>query len=256
MGDKAAYLNIMRKAAEKASVSIIRDFGELEKLQVSKKGFQNFVTNADRRAEETIVYSLAKAHPDISFICEERGEELNSRADLVWIVDPIDGTTNFMRGVSYFAISIALSERTDIVAGITLDPIRNECFIAEKGSGAFVGSRNRIRVSGRTNTNESLMAVHLPSHLEASIVKTGAIIRKMGSIALDLAHVAAGRYEASICKNVMIWDIATGILLVQEAGGFVKYKKYTDGSYDIIAASSLEILNNLCDCCEWMKSSS
>jgi myo-inositol-1(or 4)-monophosphatase len=256
MGERASYLNIMKRAAEKAAVGIIRDFGELEKLQVAKKGFQNFVTNADRKAEETIMYVLSKAQPSVSFICEESGKESNSDTSLTWIVDPIDGTTNFMRGISYFSISIALMERSEVVAGITLDPIRNECFIAEKGSGAFVGYRNRLRVSGRTNTSESLVAVHIPSCLEEPIVKAGAIIRKMGSVALDLAYVASGRYEASVCKNVRLWDIATGILLIQESGGFMKHKKNQDGSYDIIAASSSEMLNRLHNCCTWIDSSS
>ena len=145
---KSAIIHIMQKAAEKAAYLLVRDFGELETLQVSHKGFRNFVTSADRHTEERIFRELSQARPELSFICEESGFTERENKETVWIVDPIDGTSNFMRGIPYFAINVALREKNTITAGITLDPMRGECYWAEIGQGAFV-ERNRLRVSGR-----------------------------------------------------------------------------------------------------------
>lgn len=245
MGGRSSYLHVMTKAAEKAAFGIVRDFGELERLHISRKSFQNFVTSADRKAEEQIIYVLSKSYPDIPFICEEKGGDFKDNESLAWIVDPIDGTTNFMRGVPYFAINIAFSENLEISAGITLDPIRGEVFKAEVGCGAYVNNRNRLRVSGREELSESMIAVHMQHEQEKVLIEKGVIIRKIGSVALDMAYVAAGRYDACVCKNVMLWDISAGVLLVKESGGFVKYVKYENGSFDIVAASSNKILQQL-----------
>lgn len=239
--NRTAEVTIMIKAAEKAAIGIARDFGELEKLQVSKKGFKDFVTSSDRRAEEHIKYILSKARPEYSFICEETGAQPNPNSDMCWIVDPIDGTANFMRGIPYFSINIALSEKDNTVAGVTFDPMRGEGFRAAIGSGAFL-NRQRLRVSGREILRESMLVTHMPPQEELKIAEKGPIVRRTGSVALDLAYLAAGKFDVVIAKNVNIWDIATGILLVKEAGGFINYTKNTANKYDVIATSSNKLL--------------
>jgi myo-inositol-1(or 4)-monophosphatase len=235
----------MTKAAEKAATAIIRDFGELEHLQISSKGPRNFATSADQKAEDRIMYILSKAYPEISFICEEKGVEFRDNEDVAWIIDPIDGTSNFMRGIPYFAISIALSENLKITTGLTLDPLRNECFKTELGGGAFINDRNRMRVSGRKNIFEAVIATHTTLSDEEILVKNGGMIRKMGAVSLDMAYVAAGKYDACVFRDVMLWDIATGVLLIKESGGFVKYRKHDSGKFDVIAASSGELFKTI-----------
>ena len=239
----SALLHVMKKAADKAAFIIVRDFGELERLQVSRKGIRNFVTSSDKNSERKITYELSKARPEFSFICEESGFSKNNNTNLIWIVDPIDGTNNFMRGIPYFAINIALMENKEFVAGVTLDPMRGDCFKAGLREGAFEGNRNRLRVSNREKLQEAVVALRTNFDIEQKIFNQGAIIRKTGSTALDLAYLAAGKYDVVIAQNVTIWDIASGIVLIKESGGFINYVQKENGIYDIYAASSFKLLN-------------
>ena len=211
----SSNLNLMIKAAEKASKSIIRDFGEVEKLQVSKKGPNDFVTNADLKTEKIILDELRKAKPNYSIISEENGIEENKDKKNRWIVDPIDGTVNFLHGIPHFAISIAHMSNDEIVSGLTFDPIKNEIFYAEKNNGAFFNNQ-RIRVSKKNNINDCLFVTGDNINKEL-----GLPFRKSGCAALDLAYVAAGRYDGYFQHNLNLWDIAAGIVLVKEAGGIV-----------------------------------
>lgn len=235
----------MKTAAEKAAYALIRDFGELEKLQVSRKGFKNFVTAADTRAEERLIKELMKARPSFSFLCEESGKITRDDPNSVWIIDPIDGTTNFMRGIPYFAINIGLIENGVTVAGLTLDPMRGDCFSTSLGDGAFLKNRCRLRVSGRLSISEAVIATHTDPSTEFKIMQSGVITRRTGSVALDLAYVAAGKYDAAIAHNVKLWDFAGGILMVKESGGFVHCTKKDDAMCDVVAASSEKLLENL-----------
>ena len=216
MNSISANLNIMIKASEKASKILIRDFGELEKLQVSKKGPKDFVTNADIKAEKIIIDELKKARPNYSIISEENGIEKNKDKTNFWIIDPIDGTINFLHGIPHFAISIALKSDNEIISGLIYDPIKDEMFYAEKNNGAFLNNQ-RIRVSNKNNLNECLFALGGKIKNEPNFAN-----RRSGSAALDLAYVAAGRYDGYYQKNLNLWDIAAGIVLVTEAGGILK----------------------------------
>jgi myo-inositol-1(or 4)-monophosphatase len=208
------HLNIMIKTCEKASKVLIRDFGEIENLQVSKKGPSDFVTNADLKTEKIIIEELKKAKPNYSILSEEKGTEKN-KDKKTWIVDPIDGTINFLHGVPHFAISIALRDENEIVAGLIYDPIKDEMFYGEKNNGAFFNNQ-RIRVSKKNNLPECLFVTggEIESKYDFSY-------RKSGSAALDLAYVAAGRYDGYFQKNLKIWDIAAGIIILKEAGGLI-----------------------------------
>ena len=211
----SANLNIMIKAAEKASRALIRDFGEIEKLQVSIKGPTDFVSNADIKAEKIIIEELKKARPHYSIISEEDGSEINKDKNNTWIIDPIDGTTNFLHGVPHFAISIALKSGNEIVSGIIYDPIKDEMFYAEKDNGAFFNNQ-RIRVSKKKDLNSCLFASGglLESQIDLPL-------RNSGSAALDLAYVAAGRYDGYFQNDLNLWDIAAGIIILKEAGGMI-----------------------------------
>ena len=242
---RSADLYIMIKAAEKAAVSVVRDFGELERLQVSKKGTKNFVTSSDKFAEQKIKRFLSEARPNFSFLCEESGDTTNADIDDVFIIDPIDGTNNFMRGIPYFSISISLMKKNEITACVTLDPIRSDCFCSDKGQGAFVGARNRLRVSGKPALRDSVVALHMPLHKVSEKFESLAIFRRTGSTALDLAYLAAGKYDAVIARDVSLWDISSGILLIKEAGGFLEYSKQENGKYSILAASSSRLLSQI-----------
>ena len=226
------HLNIMIKASEKASKILIRDFGEIENLQVSNKGPYDFVTNADLKVENTIIDELKKAKPNYSILSEEKGFE-NNRNSKTWIIDPIDGTINFLHGVPHFAISIALKENDEIIAGLIYDPIKNEMFYGEKNNGAFFNN-HRVRVSKKTELSECLFVTggKLISDYEFTY-------RKSGSAALDLAYVAAGRYDGYFQKNLNIWDIAAGIIILKEAGGILNEIDLTNNSgIDIIGTNS------------------
>jgi myo-inositol-1(or 4)-monophosphatase len=238
-------IRVMVVAAERAAEAIVRDFGELEKLQVSRKGSRDFVTSADLRTERRLVFELSKSRPGFSFICEESGRTIGEIKDSVWIIDPIDGTTNFMRGIPYFAINVALMEREEVVAGLTLDPMRGNYFTAMKGGGAFIGKRQRLRVSGREDLVESLVAVHAEIEYEERIRRLGAITRRTGSVAMDLAYLAAGKYDAVFARDVGLWDIASGIGLIRESGGFVDYRATSQDRFNILAASSESVLSQI-----------
>ena len=234
-------LNIMIKAAEKASRALIRDFGEVEKLQVSIKGPADFVSNADLKAEKIIIEELKKARPYYSIISEEDGSETNKDTNNVWIIDPIDGTTNFLHGVPHFAISIALKSENEIVSGIIYDPIKDEMFYAEKDNGAFFNNQ-RIRVSKKKEINACLFATG--GKFENEI---GLPIRKTGSAALDIAYVAAGRYDGYFQNNLNIWDIAAGIIMIKEAGGMINEIDLSQNKNIEIRASSMAINDKMLD---------
>tara|TARA_B100001057_G_scaffold371440_1_gene375492 strand:+ start:2250 stop:2960 length:711 start_codon:yes stop_codon:yes gene_type:complete len=205
----------MIKASEKASKVLIRDFGEIEKLQVSNKGPTDFVTNADIKVEKIIIEELKKAKPNYSIISEENGVEINKDKNNTWIIDPIDGTVNFLHGIPHFAISIALKKENEIVSGLIYDPIKDEMFFGEKNNGAFFNNE-RIRVSKKNKLSDCLFATG------GKIVSDYSFLyRKSGSAALDMAYVAAGRYDGYFQKNLNIWDIAAGIIIIKEAGGVI-----------------------------------
>jgi myo-inositol-1(or 4)-monophosphatase len=226
----SALLNVMIAAARKAARALKRDFGELEKLQVSLKGPGNFVTAADRRAEETLYAELMKARPGYGFLGEEGGHREGADKTHTWIVDPLDGTTNFLHGIPQFAISIALEREDSVVAGLVYNPASEEMFIAEKGKGAFMNEQ-RIRVAGRKRLADAVVACGLPhigrGDLARGAKETGAMqqqvagLRRFGAAALDLAWIAAGRLDGYWERDLKPWDMAAGSILVREAGGFV-----------------------------------
>ena len=231
----SANLNIMIKAAEKSSRALIRDFGEIEKLQVSIKGPNDFVSNADLKAEKIIIEELKKARPYYSIISEEEGSETNKDKNNTWIIDPIDGTTNFLHGIPHFATSIALKAGNEIVSGLIYDPIKDEMFYAEKDNGAFFNNQ-RIRVSKKREVNTCLFATGGNSKDEINLT-----VRKSGSAALDIAYVAAGRYDGFFQNNLNLWDIAAGIIMIKEAGGIINEIDLSQNNNIQIRASSMAI---------------
>ena len=235
----SANLNVMIKAAEKASRGLIRDFGEIEKLQVSIKGPTDFVSNADLKAEKIIIEELKKARPYYSIISEEDGSETNKDKNNSWIIDPIDGTTNFLHGVPHFAISIALRSGKEIVSGLIYDPIKDEMFYAEKDNGAFFNNQ-RIRVSKKRELNSCLFATGGHSNNEVDLQ-----LRKSGSAALDIAYVAAGRYDGYFQNSLNLWDIAAGVIILKEAGGVINEIDVTQNQNINIKASSLAISDKM-----------
>ncbi len=234
MNSISANLNIMIKASEKASKILIRDFGELEKLQVSKKGPKDFVTNADIKVEKIIIEELKKARPNYSIISEENGIEKNKDKSNTWIIDPIDGTINFLHGIPHFAISIALQFNNEIISGLIFDPIKNELFFAEKNNGAFFNNK-RIRVSKKNKINECLFATGKIKNAP------DLIYRRSGCAALDMAYVASGRYDGYFQNNLNLWDIAAGIIIIKEAGGIVNDINLSNIRNIKVLASSTEI---------------
>lgn len=226
----SALLNVMIAAARKAARAIKRDFGELEKLQVSLKGPANFVSAADRRAEETLYGELNRARPGYGFVGEEGGSREGADKSHTWIVDPLDGTTNFLHGIPHFAISIALQRDASIVAGLVYNPATDELFLAERGKGAFLNDQ-RIRVAARKRLNDAIVACGIAHHGHGDIglsrKEIGTIqervagLRRFGAAALDLAWVAAGRFDGYWERSLNRWDMAAGLILVREAGGFV-----------------------------------
>ena len=231
----SANLNIMIKAAENASKALIRDFGEIEKLQVSIKGPTDFVSNADLKAEKIIIEELKKARPNYSIISEEDGSESNKDKKNTWIIDPIDGTTNFLHGIPHFAISIALKSENEIISGLVYDPIKDEMFYAEKDNGAFFNNQ-RIKVSKKKEINACLFATGGKSKNEINLP-----IRKSGSAALDLVYVAAGRYDGYFQNDLNLWDIAAGIIILKEAGGTINEIDLSQNENIKIRASSMTI---------------
>ena len=207
----------MIKACEKASKVIIRDFGEVEKLQVSKKGPKDFVTKTDKRVEKILVEELSKSKKNYSFITEETGKILNKNRDIFWLIDPIDGTINFLHGIPHFAISVALQINEEIIIGLIFDPIKNEIFYAEKNNGSYINN-NRIRVSKKSNINECLFASNNDG---VKSIYPRLNTRNTGCAALDLAYVGCGRFDGYFHNNINIWDIAAGKIIIEEAGGKV-----------------------------------
>jgi myo-inositol-1(or 4)-monophosphatase len=222
---QSALINVMTAAARKAARSLKRDFGEVEKLQVSLKGPANFVSAADRRAEDILRTELLKARPGYGFLGEEGGTHHGTDKTHTWIVDPLDGTTNFLHGIPHFAISIALAREGTPIAGVIYNPANDEFFSAEKGKGAFFND-HRIRVAARTRLADAVVCCALP-HLGrgdrefAAVQDKDAGLRRFGAAALDLAYVAAGRFDAYWERNLSPWDFAAGVLMVREAGGYV-----------------------------------
>jgi len=245
----SANLNVMIRAGEKASKTLIRDFGELEQLQVSVKGNNDFVTNADLKVEKIIIDELSKSRKNYSILSEENGSIIKEDLENVWIIDPIDGTINFLHGIPHFAISIALRSNDEIIAGLIYDPIKDEMFYAEKNNGAYLNNK-RIRVSKRNKIENCLFACGETD--KENLKKNTNLkfsLRRTGSAALDMAYVAAGRYDGYFQKNLNLWDIAAGAIIVQEAGGNVNnldIKK--NNNINIIASSSSineKLLQNL-----------
>jgi myo-inositol-1(or 4)-monophosphatase len=227
---RSPVVNVMANAALKAARGLIRDFGEVEQLQVSVKGPGDFVSTADLRAERTLKNELSRARPGYGLLFEEGGATAGSDPHHRWIVDPLDGTTNFLHGIPHFAISIGLERDGEIVAGIVYEPTRDEMFWAEKGAGAYLNDR-RLRVSARRQLAESLVGTGIPfgergDHPAyvatlAAVAAATSGVRRLGAAALDLAYVAAGRFDGFWEFGLSPWDIAAGLLLVREAGGFV-----------------------------------
>tara|TARA_B100000678_G_scaffold41128_1_gene30651 strand:- start:488 stop:1282 length:795 start_codon:yes stop_codon:yes gene_type:complete len=225
-------INVMVKACRKAAKILIRDFGEVEKLQVSLKGPGDFVTVSDKRVEKILIDELQRARPNYSILSEEIGL-IKKDEEFKWIIDPIDGTANFLHGIPHFGISIGLEHNKEIICGIIYDPIKNEMFFAEKGNGSYLNDQ-RMRVSARSKLMDCIIFTGGPSfksndedkklslkEYEKFSSKVGTPLRKMGSASLDMAYVAAGRCDGFWQRNLNYWDIAAGIILVKEAGGFV-----------------------------------
>ncbi len=232
MAVRSALINVMVRAVNQAARGLKRDFGEVENLQVSKKGPADFVSAADTKAEEVLRKELARARPDYGLIMEESGRsEPKPGCERSWVVDPLDGTTNFLHGLPHFAISVGLAERGEVIAGVVYDPIKDELFWAEKGGGAFLNDR-RIRVSSRRSMSDGLFATGIPflgskkndavflRELKA-VMQSSSGVRRWGVASLDLAYVAAGRFDGFWEQGLSAWDFAAGILLVREAGGLV-----------------------------------
>ncbi|MEV8465837.1 inositol monophosphatase family protein [Fluviibacterium sp. DFM31] len=228
----SANLNVMIKAARKAGRSLVKDFREVENLQVSMKGAGDFVSKADIAAEEILKEELLGARPTYGWLGEEGGGQDGEDPTRRWIVDPLDGTTNFLHGMPHWAVSVALEHKGQIVAGVVFDPAKDEMFYAEKGKGAWLNQSQRLRVSGRSRMIEAVFATGLPfggrDTLPASLQDLARVlpvcagVRRWGAAALDLAYVAAGRYDGYWERGLNAWDIAAGLLIVREAGGFVE----------------------------------
>jgi myo-inositol-1(or 4)-monophosphatase len=227
---RSPIVTVMEQAARKAGRTLVRDFGEVENLQVSLKGPANFVSAADRRAEDILHTELSKARKDFSFLMEERGEVAGKDTNNVWVVDPLDGTTNFLHGIPLFAISIAHVKDGEPQAGLIYNPITDELFVAERGKGAFLHNR-RLRVAARKTLADCVVTCGIPHRgrgdlalfrKELTVVQEQvAGVRRTGAAALDLAWVAAGRFDAFWERNLSPWDMAAGMVLIREAGGFV-----------------------------------
>jgi len=215
MNNISPILNVMIKAVEKASKILIRDFGELENLQVTQKGPKDFVTSSDKKVEKILIEELEKSRKNFSFLTEENGKIENKDKNNIWIIDPIDGTNNFLHGIPHFSISVGLKSDNEIIAGVILDPIKNELFYGEIDKGAYFNN-HRIRVSKKNKLAECLFSSN-----SNEIDPKDLSIRNLGSAALDMAYVGAGRLDGYFQKNLHIWDIAAGIIIVKEAGGMI-----------------------------------
>ena len=256
MALRSANLVVMTKAAEKAGKALLRDFGEVEQLQVSKKGPSDFVSNADTKAEQILREELSKARPAFGIMAEE-STTAKPDTEFTWIIDPLDGTSNFLHGIPHWAVSIGLAKGDQMIAGVVYEPIRDEMFWCEKGTGAYLNA-HRLRVSGRNNLQDCLISTGIPfkghesptfmTELQAVAPKVAGI-RRMGAASLDLAYVAAGRYDAYWERNLKAWDAAAGVALVMEAGGSVSPFTRNDNPVfkgDILA-SNQHLHKQLCD---------
>ncbi|PBB79680.1 MULTISPECIES: inositol monophosphatase family protein [unclassified Mesorhizobium] len=248
---RSALLNVMVQAAMKAGRSLSRDFGEVQNLQVSMKGPGDYVSQADRKAEEIVFTELSKARPGYAFLMEERGAVDGEDGQHRWIVDPLDGTTNFLHGIPLFAVSIALERQGQIVAGVVYNPAMDELYTTERGGGAFMNDR-RLRVAGRAKLTDAVIGCGVP-HLGRgqhgnflielrNVMAEVSGVRRLGSASLDLAYVAAGRMDGFWETGLSAWDIAAGALLIREAGGFVSDM---DGGQDMLEAGSIVAGNEL-----------
>ena len=237
MNSISANLNVMIKASEKASKILIKDFGEIEKLQVSRKGPKDFVTNSDLKTEKIIIDELKKARPNYSILSEEEGVENNKDKNNTWIIDPIDGTINYLHGIPHFAISIALKSYDQIIAGLIYDPIKDEMFYAEKNNGTYLNNQ-RIKVSKRSKIEDCLFVAGDKINHDKELN-----VRKSGCAALDMAYVAAGRYDGYFQKDLNLWDVAAGIIIVKEAGGILNEINLTKINEVKIIASNNSINN-------------
>jgi len=248
----SANINVMVKACRRASKNLIRDFGEIEKLQVSLKGPGDFVTASDKKVEKILIEELQKARPNYSILSEEIGLIIKDET-FKWIIDPIDGTTNFFHGIPHFAISVGLEYNKEIICGIVFDPIKNEIFTAEKGNGSYLNNQ-RLRVSARSKLKDCIIFTggggrqQNSKDRELSIEEFRKIsskalfpIRKMGCASLDMAYVAAGRCDGFWQRNLNYWDIAAGIILVKEAGGFITD---IDGNKEYIENKTIIVTNS------------
>ncbi|MGL4404626.1 MAG: inositol monophosphatase family protein [Notoacmeibacter sp.] len=242
---RSALMTVMIQAAYKAGKSLTRDFGEVENLQVSVKGPGDFVSQADKKAEKIIHAELSRARPGYSFLMEEEGEIIGDDPQHRWIIDPLDGTTNFLHGIPLFAISIALERQGQIVAGLVFNPVMDELFTAERGNGAFVNDR-RLRVAGRRDMYEAVIGTGVPhigrgdhgKYLKqlAKMMPEVAGVRRLGAAALDLAYVAAGRMDGFWEEGLHPWDVAAGAILIREAGGYVTDET---GNHDVVNAKTI-----------------
>ena len=233
MNTISANLNIMIKACEKASKALIRDFGEVENLQVSMKGPSDFVTNADKKVEKILIEELLKAKKNFSILSEETGFIKNKDEKNMWIIDPIDGTTNFLHGIPHFSICIALKSHKEIISGLIFDPIKDEMFYAEKNLGSFLNNK-RIRVSKKKDLKDCLFGTNGKKYKDVKLTN-----RKSGSAALDMAYVASGRYDGFFQENLNLWDVASGVIIISEAGGIINkadIRKIND--IEVITSSS------------------
>ena len=233
----SSNLNIMIKAAEKASKSLIRDFGEIENLQVSKKGPYDFVTKTDKNVEKILITELSKTKKNYSFLTEETGVIKNKDKENIWIIDPIDGTTNFLHGIPHFAICISHQSKGEIISGLIFDPIKDEMFFAEKDKGAFLNNQ-RLRVSKKNSLEECLFSSN-----HEGVKFSNLNMRYSGCAALDLAYVASGRLDGFFHNKINLWDVASGVLLVQEAGGIVNNINHFEINSIDIRASNASINN-------------
>lgn len=242
--NQSSVMTVMSKAVMKASKGLLRDFSELENLQVSMKPNNSFVTNADMRANASLKNSLMQARPNYSLVSEESEEIKGTDPSYKWIIDPLDGTMNYMHGMPHWAVSVALEKNDEIMAAITYDPLRDEMFWAEKGRGTYMNDK-KLRVSGRKCASDSLLAVELVDKVSAKVLKSVSGVRKTGCMTLDMAYLAAGRCDLLILDgNPNKWDVAAGMLLVREAGGIVASKRgeSTDDFREVTIMCNIDLI--------------
>jgi myo-inositol-1(or 4)-monophosphatase len=256
----SANITVMTNAVRKAAKAIVRDFGEIEHLQVSRKGTSDFVTNLDRKSEKILFEELSRARPDYGFLMEESGVVKGTNAEYEWVIDPIDGTSNFIHAIPYVCISVALEKihsngGREPIAAVTYSPILDELYIAEKGQGAYVNDKRRLKVSGRKEMDEIMLATCAPRKSRQDydytirtfekITQHPFIVRTAGATALDLAYLSAGRYDGAWYNSCKRWDIAAGILLVREAGGMVTELPATETHPSLLIVSNPAIHDRL-----------